>query len=194
MKLYLVRHGMTANNAKKAFNSNKLEEVSQEGIEDLKKKRVLYKDINVDYFYCSPLIRAKQSFDILFEGKKPDEYRNDLEEMDFGDWAGIKYVDKFNELELLGYNWDDYVDPENGETYENLFKRTCSFLQEVELKHLDNNETVVVLSHGIVIAAIIQHHFLPEENLFKLSPENGLGYLIEYKEDDIITTKLEFFE
>lgn len=194
MKLYLIRHGMTDNNIKQAWNANEDEEVSQEGYEDLKKKRKIYKNLDVDYFYCSPLIRAKQSFDILFEGKKADEYRKDLREMDFGDWAGVKYEDKFNELQLLGYTWDDYVDPENGETYENLFKRTCSFLQEVELRHLDNDETVVVLSHGVVIAAIIQHHFLPEENLFKLTPENGLGYLIEYTDSDIITSKLKYEE
>ena len=192
MKLYLIRHGMTANNARRAYNLNGDEEISNEGREDLEKKKKIYEDLKIDYCYCSPLIRAQQSFEILFDGKEPNEYRNDLREMDFGDWAGVKYEDKFRELEALGYTWDDYVDPENGETFQSLFKRTCSFLQEVELKHLDKKDTVVVVSHGLVIAAIIQHHFLPEENIYALSPENGLGYLIEYQDDDIITTRLKY--
>lgn len=190
MKLYLIRHGLTANNAKKAYNLNGDEELSEEGKEDLRNKKKVYENINADYYYCSPLIRAKQSFEILFDNKEPDEYRHDLREMDFGDWAGVKYKDKFLELEALGYTWDDYVDPANGETFQSLFRRTCSFLQEVELKHSEANETVVVVAHGLVIAAIMQHHFLPDENIYLLAPENGLGYLVEYASDDIKTTKL----
>ncbi|MDR1782282.1 MAG: histidine phosphatase family protein [Bacilli bacterium] len=179
MKLYLIRHGITEGNKKTIYNGRKDEKLSQEGILDLEKKRVLYKDLAIDYSYCSTLTRAKQSFEVLFPNQKVDEYRDDLVEMDFGDWTGMNYHDKFKELFAKGYTFNDLVDPDNGETYDELFLRTTNFLNEVLNKH-KNKKCVVVLTHGLVISSLMFKHFNTNHNMYELSPDNGLGYIIEF--------------
>ncbi|MDL2212064.1 histidine phosphatase family protein [Erysipelotrichaceae bacterium OttesenSCG-928-M19] len=184
MKIYFVRHGITQGNVERKYNGIIDEPLHQQGIEDLKEKRDIYKDIQFDYCYCSPLKRCQQSLDILFPQQKVDELRDDLIEMNFGDWAGITYEQKIKDLFEQGYTWDDFVDPENGETYESLFTRTTNFLTEVLEKH-DNNATILVMCHGLVIASIMKKHYLVNDNMYSLSPDNGLGYIVDTTDNSI---------
>lgn len=183
MKVYFVRHGKTQANINHTYNGIIDEPLAQEGIIDLENKKDIYKNLDFDYIYCSPLQRCKQTFEILFENKKVDEFRDDLVEMNFGDWAGESYEKKFKELEAQGYTWNDYVNPKNGETCEELFDRTTKFLDEIKAKH-NNGDKVLVLCHGIVISSIMKKHFLQDEVMYFLSPENGLGYVIDFDAKD----------
>ncbi|MDF9867503.1 alpha-ribazole phosphatase [Bacilli bacterium PM5-3] len=182
MKIYFVRHGRTQGNIDQIYNGTIDEVLADIGKEDLSEKKSIYKNLKFDYIYCSPLTRCKQTFDILFPDDQVDEYREDLIEMDFGDWAGTKYEKKFTELQEQGYTWNDYVDPENGETYESLFSRTTNFLKEVISKH-KNDENILVVCHGLVIAAIMKKHFIQDEIMYYLSPKNGLGYIVDTDEN-----------
>ncbi|MDR3215125.1 MAG: histidine phosphatase family protein [Bacilli bacterium] len=186
MNLYLIRHGITDGNLKKIYNGQVDEKLNQDGIIDLTNKKHYYDHLKVDYAYCSTMQRAMQSYDILFPDKKVDEYRQDLIEMNFGDWTGTKYHDKFKELLAKGYTFNDLIDPDNGETYQALFKRTTAFLEDVLTKHIQKNN-IVVVSHGLVIAAIMYQHFLKDKNMYELSPDNGLGYVIEFDNDKMIS-------
>lgn len=184
MKIYFVRHGITQGNIEQRYNGIVDEPLCVKGREDLAAKKDTYTGIEFDYIYSSPLTRCKQSFEILFPDLEVDEYRDDLVEMDFGDWAGTRYDVKLKELMDAGYTWDDYVDPENGETYESLFNRTTNFLNELIDKHQEG-ETILVLCHGIVMAAIMKKHYLQDENMFYLSPENGMGYIVDVINDSV---------
>jgi len=189
MKIYFVRHGKTQGNIEERYNVGD-EVLVAEGKEDLKSKKAIYDDIEFDYIYSSPLTRCKETFEILFPQHEVDEYREDLVEMDFGDWAGEKYSTIIKEMQGLGYTLEDFVDPVNGETYDSLFARTTNFLNEITQKH-NNGETVLVLAHGLVIAAILKQHFLKDEIIYFLSPDNGLGYVIEIDDDNIELTKIK---
>jgi probable phosphoglycerate mutase len=188
MNLYLVRHGMTQSNIDKLYNGIIDEPLIAAGKKDLECKKERYNGMGFDYIYSSPLQRCLQSFQILFSNHNIDELRDDLVEMDFGDWLGIKYEEKFKELFALGYTFDDLIDPENGETYESLFKRTNDFIDEIKIKH--ENDTVLVMCHGLVIASIIYNSFPINKNMYELSPDNGLGYLVEINGDDYSVSNL----
>jgi len=189
MKLYFVRHGRTPANILRVYNGiSNDESLSQEGIDDLNKKKDLYKDIHFDYVYASPMKRVQETLAILTD-QEIDELRKDLMEMDFGDWVGVNYDEKTKELATLGYTWDDYVDPDNGETYEHLFARTKSFVDEVLSKHKDD-ETILIGSHGMTIAALMKGSFLKDVNFYQLTPENGLGYMVDTKDGSV--EKIEY--
>jgi len=189
MKLYFVRHGRTPANILRVYNGiSNDESLSQEGIEDLEKKKSIYQDINFDYIYASPMKRVQETLGILVN-QPINELREDLMEMDFGDWVGVSYDDKAKELADLGYTWDDYVDPDNGETFEHLFSRTKNFINEVLSKHNDN-ETILIGSHGMTIAALMQGSFLKDINFYQLTPENGLGYIVDTSDGSV--EKIEF--
>ncbi|WP_423364458.1 histidine phosphatase family protein [Mycoplasma sp. P36-A1] len=184
MKIYFIRHGKTASNLLQVYNGRNDEPLSEDGRNDLESKKGLYKDVKFDYVYASPMTRVRQSIDILFGDINVNELREDLMEMDFGSWVGVKYTDKMKELEALGYTMNDIVDPKGGETFDNLFNRTTEFLKEILEKH-NEDDTILVGAHGMVIAAIMHKNYFPEEIFYYLTPDNGLGYIIDTKTKEI---------
>ena len=51
-----------------------------------------YKDVNFDICYCSPLVRAKQTAEIVLEGRNiPIVYDDRLMEMCFGVYEGVTH-------------------------------------------------------------------------------------------------------
>lgn len=190
MRIYFVRHGKTLANIKQTYNGIIDDPLSDVGIRDLKDKRELYQDLSFDYIYCSIQKRCRESFEILFSPQQVDEYREDIIEINFGDWAGQTYESVLAELIAKGYTLDDQVDPPNGETYEYLFARTTNFLTEIKAKHKDD-EKILVVTHGIVISAIMKKHFLKAKTFYDLAPDNGLGYIVDLDADNYVVTKLE---
>ncbi|MEG0368015.1 MAG: histidine phosphatase family protein [Coprobacillus sp.] len=188
MKIYFVRHGITQANIEKKYNGIIDEPLSDKGRSDLATKKKRYEDVVFDYIYCSPLIRAQESFEILFPNLEINETRKDLVEMNFGDWAGTSYENKFQELADAGYTWDDLVNPPNGETYDELFARTTTFLDEVIDNHKEKNN-ILVVTHGIVISSILKKHYLKDANMYGLSPDNGLGYIIDTNTNEVEVIK-----
>jgi len=189
LKIYLVRHGRTPANIKNQYNGvSNDESLSQEGTEDLKRKKSLYHDMKFDYVYASPMKRVVETVAILFDNPKINELRDDLKEMDFGLWSGKNINENVKELAAKGYTWDDFVDPEGGESYAHLFDRTKAFMDEIQAKH-QQDETILVASHGMVIAALVYNDYLNDVNFYSLPPENGLGYIIDTKTKEV--TKLK---
>lgn len=102
-----------------------------------------------DVAYCSPLIRARRTAELLLEGSGitpvPDER---LIERDFGVLDGKTY----DELGLPDHTGLFYVMDEalGAEKSEDVFARVRSFLEDMYKKH--NGKRVLVVSHGVCIS------------------------------------------
>jgi broad specificity phosphatase PhoE len=112
-EILLVRHGETEWNATGRFQGSKDIALSQEGfVQALYLKERFQRDF--DFVYTSPLIRAKQTAEVLCENTslKPI-IENCLSEINFGAWEGLtlqqistQYVSEFNSWktdEINGY-------------------------------------------------------------------------------------------
>lgn len=189
MKIYFVRHGQTQANLDKTYNGRNDEVLIDEGIEELKSLKSNYDNLDFDYIYSSPLTRCLQTFDILFPDKEIDKVDDRLIEIDFGDWAGCTYESVLTDLAQQGYTLADFVNPPNGETYDELFARTTEFLEDVKANHQED-DNILVVAHGLVISAIMKKHFYPDEVMYHLAPDNGRGYVVEFKDDQYNIEKL----
>lgn len=185
MKIYYVRHGVTQANIEKRYNGIVDEELSEIGIEKLNDVKSIYEDLDIDYVYCSPLKRCQQSFEILFNNHQINEIRPELAEMNLGQWAGRTYQEVFDELSSQGYKLGEYVNPPGGETYDQLFSRVKNFFNEIVSTHNDD-ETIVVMSHGLVIGATITSLIHQNDNLYTHTPDNGLGCVFHMNNTDIV--------
>lgn len=67
--LYIMRHGKTEWNKKKKLQGRTDIPLCREGIEMAEKAREEYKEVHLDICYCSPLIRARKTAEILLEGR-----------------------------------------------------------------------------------------------------------------------------
>ena len=65
--LYIMRHGKTDWNAKHKLQGRTDIPLNEEGIQMAEQAKEKYKDVNFDICYCSPLVRAKQTAEIVLE-------------------------------------------------------------------------------------------------------------------------------
>lgn len=88
-----------------------------------------------DYCYCSPLIRARQTAEIILRGTDtPLSYDERIREMNFGEGEGQKLADlswnpALKNIDALFHAPEQYRATEQGESYEALLARVEDFLK-----------------------------------------------------------------
>jgi len=158
MKLFIVRHGSTdqlENNQRQTNDS----QLSDQGLDQVRKigKRLVGEEI--DYFFCSPLKRTEETAIEISKliGKK---YILDtrLREVDhpkslYGAKLTDKIVKKYDKEKL---NWLDKLDWKflsEGESLRDVINRTIDFKNELINKYIDKN--ILIVSHAYAIRCFI---------------------------------------
>lgn len=154
--LYIMRHGRTDWNDLRKLQGRTDIPLNEKGIRMAEEAREKYRDISFDICYCSPLIRAKRTAEIFLEGRDipliPDDR---LMEMSFGIYEGMENCmeKKHLAISLFFLDPENYPGVEGGETFEDLFSRTASFLKEIEQEYREKN--VLIVGHGAMDLSII---------------------------------------
>lgn len=194
MTVYLLRHGKTPGNSRRAYVGRASDEsLSEDGIRELKRIRVekrseilrLYERIlEKRCKYCvSPMKRCIETGEILFPKITP-VVLSGLEEMDFGIFEGKNY----KELDNCGeyQSWIDSGGSEKipkGESREDFIVRTMETFRGA-VRSCSAGEMIIVC-HGGSIMAILSSLGLGEYFSFQIG--NGEGYRIEIEiEEDKI--------
>lgn len=153
LKIYLARHGQDVDNANGILNGRRDLTLTAKGIEQAKELAEKIKQIGLtfDKIYCSPLVRAKRTAEIVAEELGIDrlEVKMDLIERDFGVMTG-KRVDQIAELcagDILKASIITYfLAPEGAETYPQSLVRARKVLDFIKAKHQDGN--ILLVTHG----------------------------------------------
>lgn len=149
-RIYLVRHGATAENMAGKFLGDLNVPLSTEGVnqaQQLANLLVESKDTIVDV-YSSPLQRAISTATLIGDslGKKP-MILDGLKEMAFGDWEG-KTSKEVNAEDLKLWRQRSPAGstrPTNGETLSSVANRAEESLNMLSSKH--PGQTIVVVTH-----------------------------------------------
>ena len=170
MTVYLIRHGRTGANEKRLYCGSTNLPLSEKGREELQN---LHYDIENVRFLTSGMKRANETLRILF-GDVPFEEDPRFREVDFGifelrGYEELKDLPKYQAW-ISGNNERNV--PPGGESGEQMRKRVLEAFSEIR-------EDTVLVTHGGVIAAIMEHLF-PEEHKSRYAwqPQNGCGYKI----------------
>jgi probable phosphoglycerate mutase len=157
--LYIMRHGQTDWNAK-----HKLQGKTDIPLNDTGRAMALnahnqYANVHIDVCYCSPLIRARQTAEIVLEGRNiPIITDERLSEMSFGIYEGTKnyFTDTSNPINVLFTQPEKYLTPiEGGESFTQLYSRTGKFLNEVIKPQLAQGKDILIVGHGAMNLSII---------------------------------------
>ena len=118
-----------------------------------------YKDLHIDVCYCSPLIRAVETAQIVLKNRKIPIIKDErLMEMSFGDYEGIENSFAIPDcpINILFQKPGEYHESIGGaETWEELFARTGAFLKEVIEPQLQEGKDILIVGHGAMNASII---------------------------------------
>lgn len=162
MELYITRHGQTKANIEKYMQGQTPGELTPEGCEQAKKFGIYYKDIKFDEIYCSDILRAKKTLEIILNESIYKEHNKNI----------VSYSEKLREInvqslvnkpcsldqELRNNPPERYrfnLTGENDETFIDVFFRISQFLDNLIQKNISKE-----YDSGIT-----------KENVYKLNEE-----------------------
>lgn len=187
MIIYLMRHGETDWNKRGCFQGQIDVPLNDYGRELARITSEALKDVKFEAAFCSPLIRAVETAEIMLEGREvPEGNRHRkvplmiddrLKEFDFGAGDGSNIAQmRSDPTESLYYLLNDpkhYVPPEGGETLEEVYKRSSSFMEE-RIRPLEQQyETILIVAHGVMNRSIINPIAdIPVEDFWSIQMRN----------------------
>lgn len=158
MKIYLVRHGLTAWNKRGRYAGWSDVPLSPLGKEQAESLSRYFSDRGPFTLYSSDLIRANSTAEIIGKnhGVTPVVLPA-FRELFFGDWEGKTYAElaKTHQTELVRWFSDPFSHgPPGGETVNQLKQRVWTDLEKVAAAH-NSKDTVILISHSGPIRTII---------------------------------------
>ena len=147
--LYVVRHGHTDWNSQKITMGRKDISLNELGIKEAHTTSDILQDYSFDFIICSPLIRARQTADIINQNRNNKIiYDERIIERNLGNLEGKPYTSNNNDI------WDINInsDSDGIETMEDFKDRVYGFLDEILKKYSDKN--ILLVTHGGVYALI----------------------------------------
>jgi isoleucyl-tRNA synthetase len=172
---FVMRHGEGTHNTS-GIASTKADDpthLTEKGRSQVKSSAKELKSKNITMIYCSPLIRTKETAEIVTEvlgiSKENIVIDDRIKEIDAGIFNSkpFSFTKHFNGL-------DTYDTPiEGGESPLDVKRRVGEFLNEINSKHKDEN--ILIISHGIFFEVIdpIVEGLDKEKSLEKLKENLG---------------------
>lgn len=162
MKIYFVRHGETLWNKEKKIQGQSDIPLNEYGKELALITSEAMKDIPFDIVYSSPLIRARETAEILVKNRSLEIYENDLlMEMSFGEGEGesLPEIHAHPEMKLHKFihNPDEYIPPAGGETFEDLYARCKNFIENFIIPAEKKYNCMLLVGHGALIRGMIHY-------------------------------------
>lgn len=170
MQLYVVRHGTTDNNVKRLVNGRNDNDINKEGIKDSKIAKMILSDVDFDRIYCSPLLRAKHTMEIINDNRYPVTYDERLAERD----AGVMTNRSEDDIDFTLWNRIDVgVIYGGSESFTDLIKRVGNFLAEIKERHKE--DTILLVTHAGVMKSIevYLYGYPGIEEIMKWDYQNG---------------------
>lgn len=163
MRIYLMRHGETDYNKKGLIQGSLDVPLNEYGLELARLTRQGFdaEGLRFDVCYCSPLIRARQTADILLEGTDtPLIIEPRIREMSFAEGEGVPLADisvkpEYANIDALFHDPKAYRATEIGESYEALFERVRDFLEQELYPKERQYDRVLLCCHGGIIRAFL---------------------------------------
>ena len=175
--LYIIRHGKTDWNALHKLQGHTDVPLNEEGRQMAETAREEYRDVHFDVCFCSPLIRAKETAEILLQDRNVPILTDDrLIEMCFGSYEGTENCFDIPDcpIRVLFFEPENYISPPGGaESLDELFARTGAFLEERVEPLLKEGKDVLIVGHGAMNSSIVSRiRHLPRSAFWSSGIEN----------------------
>ncbi|HEY7021185.1 MAG TPA: histidine phosphatase family protein [Ktedonobacterales bacterium] len=157
-KLYLVRHGENLANITKEFSYRAVDyPLTPKGVLQAEQTAEYFADRSIDAIYASPLLRARQTAEILTRRiAVPVHLRLELREINVGSLEGASTPENwalYHRISAAWYAGQAEVAFPDGEDLHMVEVRFLACLGEIVSAH--PNSAVVVVGHGGVYTACI---------------------------------------
>lgn len=172
MRISLVRHGETHENAERIIQGQRYGTLSKKGKEQVEKLTERLRNESFDVIISSDSERTRETTEYIARfHDTPVIFSSLIRERAFGDFEGRKLDDYNKFLGKNGFSRLSYK-PEGGENFIELRERAREFLRDLKKNH-DSGDDVLVVSHGgfirMVLGEVLNRNM---EDTLKISMEN----------------------
>ncbi len=181
--IYVTRHGQTDWNIQKRVQGRHDEPLNEMGLHQAEETKNSLLNTKIDIIICSPLKRAKQTAEIINEGRNiPIVYDDRIAEREFGEFEGKQTKD----FDFKGF-WDYYKNEQyqRAENIQSFFERIDGFLKDIIKEYQGKN--VLVVAHGGVSIPIncFFNKKIPEGSLVDAGLSLGNCQVLSYDPNDL---------
>jgi broad specificity phosphatase PhoE len=184
MKITLLRHTEVVEKYQGKYNGHIDISLSVDGKKEAKKLALELKNNNFDKVYCSDLLRAKQTLEMLDLSVSPI-FTKKLREKSWGRHEGKSY-DEITKEGIIYQNFEQWINALDGEDISTYQQRIKDYFYTTILKQ--NAQHILVVTHSGVIKTLFSIlHNLSLEEAFSLKID--YGYFISFNDNDILNFK-----
>ena len=192
-RVYLFRHGETANAQQICMNGHFDVALSDTGQEQARQLAQALQDHPIRAVYSSDLQRSYQGARLIAEHHQLEPVAfPELRELSFGEWEGKSLAEL---SELFPGEMDkrtkqtELFRADGGESFQELHDRVIPKFMELTARH--SKDTIALVCHGGVNRAILAHLLgFPIANLFRISQHFAAVNIIQYYEDQVMVELL----
>ena len=185
-RILLVRHGETEWNRNGQFQGQIDVPLNDNGREQARKAAEFLKDIKLDFAFSSPLLRPKETAEIILQYHPEIKLQldKDLWEISHGLWEG-KFEKEIEELYPgLLQQWKvapETVQMPSGENLQDVWGRAKVAWERIVKAYDKRPVTGMVVAHDAINKAILAQLFnLPPEHFWNFKQGNGAVTVIDY--------------
>lgn len=182
MELLLIRHGRTQGNLERRYVGRTDEPLLSE--ETRRLSRLTCRSFEPEAVYVSPMLRCRQTAELLFPGKEPF-LCDGLRETNFGEFEYRNYEElKDNAAYQAWIDSGGTIAFPGGEAGEDFRERCCSafeaLLADARARKL---ERAAVIAHGGTIMAIMERFARPKRGFYDWQLKNGESLCVIVQRD-----------
>jgi probable phosphoglycerate mutase len=191
-RLLLVRHGETQWNRESRFQGIKDIPLNENGKEQGRKAAEFLKDIDIDFAVTSPMLRPKETAEIILEYHPEVKLESDsqLQEICHGLWEGKLESEIEAEFPGLLREWKETpetVQMPEGENLQQVWDRAIAAWDKIVKTYTnchDNSPlTGIVVAHDAINKVILCYLLgLKPDNFWNIKQGNGAVSVIDYPE------------
>jgi len=157
MRLFIIRHAESLANVQGKMMSSADLPLTEKGIRQSEATRKYLEDNIAPYvfhkIYSSPLLRAKQTAEIICRGHGDIKVSAELREMDLGLLEGLSWNKRATRYPHIDIDNNlSHVEFPCGESFYDIQSRCNYFINSLELS---SNYNVLIVSHGITIRILV---------------------------------------
>lgn len=180
MDIHILRHGKTMANEKRLYCGHTDLPLSESGIAQLKSMKHA-ETSTIDLFFTSGLLRTVQTVECIY-GPVPTQAIPQLAEFNFGQFEMHSYEDLKDRPDYQAWITDEtgLVSCPGGENKQEFMKRVLTGYG-ILLEKSQQSQAVLLVTHGGVIASIMDYLFPGGRNFYEWQPEPGRGYTLTYE-------------
>ena len=189
MQFVLLRHGRSSWNKLNKFTGWYDVPLCDIGIKEASQAGQLIQKLNIDFDYAfsSNLIRTSHTLSYIHKCVpiKQMIYNNAIQERDYGDLTGKnkeQILDEYGCVKLHKWRRGYYDKPPNGESLDDVVKRSGHYFDNEICPLINDNKNVLVVSHGNTIRALFVHWGIYDPlNIELCEIPTGRPFLIDIK-------------